>query len=109
MFVKSDNIPLIKPFLLNVQSQNKREVNNALNDLLIEEEDYKTLRDSVNNYDFIAAAFADPTAPKDTTASGLKYDIGKARLTNIYFTQQDQITGSDIRARIGEFTANMDE
>jgi len=51
MFVKSDNIPLVKPFLLNVQSQNKREVNNALNDLLIEEEDYKTLRDSVNNYD----------------------------------------------------------
>lgn len=51
MFAKSDNIPLIKPFLLSVQSQNKREVNNALNDLLIEEEDYKTLRDSVNNYD----------------------------------------------------------
>lgn len=51
MFVKSDNIPLIKPFLLNVQPQNKREVNNALNDLLIEEEDYKTLRDSVNNHD----------------------------------------------------------
>lgn len=51
MFLKSDNVPLIKPFLLNVQSQNKREVNNALNDLLIEEEDYKTLRDSVNSYD----------------------------------------------------------
>jgi clathrin heavy chain len=51
MFLKSDNIPLIKPFLLSVQGQNKREVNNALNDLLIEEEDYKTLRDSVNNYD----------------------------------------------------------
>lgn len=51
MFEKSDNIPLIKPFLLNVQPQNKREVNNAINDLLIEEEDYKTLRDSVENYD----------------------------------------------------------
>jgi clathrin heavy chain len=51
MFLKSDNIPLIKPFLLSVQSQNKREVNNALNDLLIEEEDYKTLRDSVENSD----------------------------------------------------------
>ncbi|KAK4987890.1 Clathrin heavy chain [Elasticomyces elasticus] len=51
MFEKSDNIPLIKPFLLNVQSQNKRAVNNAINDLLIEEEDYKTLRDSVENYD----------------------------------------------------------
>ncbi|KAK4216982.1 putative clathrin heavy chain [Rhypophila decipiens] len=51
LFAKSDNLPLIKPFLLNVQSQNKRTVNDAINDLLIEEEDYKTLRDSVENYD----------------------------------------------------------
>lgn len=51
MFDKSDNIPIIKPFLLNVQTQNKRIVNNAINDLLIEEEDYKTLKDSVENYD----------------------------------------------------------
>lgn len=51
MFEKSDNIPLIKPFLLNVQTQNKRAVNDAINDLLIEEEDHKTLRDSVENYD----------------------------------------------------------
>ncbi|SFQ76256.1 Family of unknown function [Hymenobacter arizonensis] len=69
----------------------------------------RTEPDSVNNYDFIIAAFTDPTAPVDTTASGLKYDIGKARLTNIYFSQEDQVTGSDIRAKIGEFTANMDE
>ena len=69
----------------------------------------RTEPDSVNNYDFILTAFTDPTAPVDTTASGLKYDIGKARLTNIYFTQNDQVTGSDVRARIGEFTANMDE
>lgn len=51
LFEKSDNIPLIKPFLINVQSQNKRAVNNAINDLLIEEEDYKTLKDSAENYD----------------------------------------------------------
>nr|POE51746.1 putative clathrin heavy chain [Quercus suber] len=51
MFEKSDNIPLIKPFLLNVQSQNKRAVNDAINDLLIEEEDYKQLRDSAENFD----------------------------------------------------------
>jgi len=51
MFEKSDNIPLIKPFLLNVQPQNKRAVNDAINDLLIEEEDYKQLRDSVENFD----------------------------------------------------------
>ncbi|RDA91082.1 hypothetical protein CP533_2985 [Ophiocordyceps camponoti-saundersi (nom. inval.)] len=51
MFQKNDSLPLIKPFLLNVQSQNKRIVNEAVNDLLIEEEDHKTLRDSVQNYD----------------------------------------------------------
>lgn len=51
MFEGSDNIPLIKPFLLSVQQQNNKVVNNAINDLLIEEEDYKTLRDSVENYD----------------------------------------------------------
>ena len=51
LFQSSDNIPLIKPFLLNVQTQNKRAVNDAINELLIEEEDYKTLRDSVDNYD----------------------------------------------------------
>ncbi|MET4075155.1 translocation/assembly module TamB domain-containing protein [Hymenobacter sp. UYCo722] len=68
----------------------------------------RTEPDSVNNYDFIIDAFVDPNAPVDTTASALKYDIGKARLTNIYFTQLDEVTGSDIRARIGEFTANMD-
>jgi clathrin heavy chain len=51
MFHKADNLPLIKPFLLNVQNQNKRTVNDAINDLLIEEEDHKVLRDSVENYD----------------------------------------------------------
>lgn len=51
LFEKSDNVPVIKPFLLNVQGQNKRVVNNAIHDLLIEEEDYKTLKDSVENYD----------------------------------------------------------
>ena len=51
LFQKSDDVPLIKPFLLNVQIQNKRTVNDAINDLLIEEQDYKTLRDSVENYD----------------------------------------------------------
>jgi clathrin heavy chain len=51
IFQKSDDIPLIKTWLINVQSKNKRTVNNAVHELLIEEEDYKTLRDSVNAYD----------------------------------------------------------
>ncbi len=69
----------------------------------------RTEPDSVNNYDFIIKAFTDPTAPKDTTSSSLKYNIGKVRLTNIYFTQNDQVTGSDLRARLGEVAVNMDE
>ncbi|KAK9849535.1 hypothetical protein MYU51_014085 [Penicillium brevicompactum] len=51
IFQSSDNIPLIKPFLLNVQSQNKRAVNDAINEILIEEEDYKLLKDSVDQND----------------------------------------------------------
>ncbi|WP_375417270.1 translocation/assembly module TamB domain-containing protein [uncultured Hymenobacter sp.] len=69
----------------------------------------RTAPDSVNNYDFIINAFSDPTAPVDTTTSSLRYNIGKARLTNIYFTQDDQIAGSDLRARLGELAVTMDE
>jgi hypothetical protein len=69
----------------------------------------RTEPDSVNNYDFIVKAFSDPNAPVDTTSSGLKYDIGRVRLTNILFTQNDQVAGSDLRAKLGELLVNMDE
>ncbi|KAK9468648.1 hypothetical protein V1512DRAFT_257573 [Lipomyces arxii] len=51
MFQKSDNLPLIKPFLVAVQEQNNAAVNAAYHDLLIEEEDYQSLRDSVDYFD----------------------------------------------------------
>lgn len=51
MFMQSDNLPLIKSFLIAVQPQNNFVVNNAYHDLLIEEEDYKSLRVSVDSYD----------------------------------------------------------
>jgi clathrin heavy chain len=51
IFQKSDDVPLVKSWLMNVQSQNKRSVNAAVHDLLIEEEDHKTLHDSVSTYD----------------------------------------------------------
>jgi clathrin heavy chain len=50
MFEKSDNIPLIKSYLNAVQSRNIEAVNNALNELFIEEEDYKSLKDSTATY-----------------------------------------------------------
>ncbi|EJD07554.1 clathrin heavy chain [Fomitiporia mediterranea MF3/22] len=51
IFQRSDNVPLIKPYLIAVQNLNVEAVNDAYNDLLIEEEDYKTLRDSIDSFD----------------------------------------------------------
>ncbi|CAK5273880.1 unnamed protein product [Mycena citricolor] len=51
MFRKQDHLPLIRNYLVAVQELNIEEVNDAYNDLLIEEEDYKTLRDSIDNFD----------------------------------------------------------
>ena len=69
----------------------------------------RTEPDSVNNYDFIIKAFSDPTAPVDTTQSTLKYDIGKVHVRNLLFTQNDQVAGSDLRAKVGDLLVNMDE
>ena len=49
MFVKSDNLPMIKPFLISVLEKNNSVVNGAYHDLLIEEEDYKSLKAAVEN------------------------------------------------------------
>ncbi|XP_006150487.1 clathrin heavy chain 2 [Tupaia chinensis] len=50
-FSKAGQLPLVKPYLRSVQSQNNKSVNEALNHLLIEEEDYQGLRASINAYD----------------------------------------------------------
>jgi clathrin heavy chain len=51
MFKKNKNIPLIKPYLMTVQDQNIQAVNEALNDLLITEEDYAALKTSIDTFD----------------------------------------------------------
>lgn len=51
MFVKSDNLPMIKPFLVSVLEKNNRVVNDAYHSLLIEENDHKALRDAIQSYD----------------------------------------------------------
>ena len=51
MFKQVDHIPLIRSYLIAVQHLNIEAVNDAYNDLLIEEEDYKTLRDSIDSFD----------------------------------------------------------
>ncbi|KAG9319692.1 hypothetical protein KVV02_006937 [Mortierella alpina] len=59
MFQKSDNLPLIKNYLVSVQSVNNLAVNTAYHDLLIEEEDFDRLRkslDAFSNFDNMALA-----------------------------------------------------
>jgi clathrin heavy chain len=59
MFQKNGHLPLIKPYLTAVQTLNNKAVNEAMNQLFIEEEDYEALRisiDSFNNFDNIALA-----------------------------------------------------
>jgi len=53
MFERSDvdHVPLIKPYLIAVQDLNIAAVNEAYNRLLIEEEDYETLRHSIDSFD----------------------------------------------------------
>lgn len=53
MFRKADNdnVPLIRSYLMSVQHHNLEAVNEAYMDLLIEEEDFETLRVSIDGYD----------------------------------------------------------
>ncbi|XP_013387362.1 clathrin heavy chain 1 isoform X2 [Lingula anatina] len=58
-FQKVNQIPLVKPYLRAVQSHNNKAINEALHNLLIEEEDYQGLRasiDAFDNFDNIALA-----------------------------------------------------
>ena len=47
---RTDALPLIKKYLENVQSNDLAAVNDALNGLYIEEEDYESLRYSIDSY-----------------------------------------------------------
>jgi clathrin heavy chain len=51
IFRKQDHIPLIRSYLIAVQHLNILAVNEAYNELLIEEEDHHTLRDSIEGFD----------------------------------------------------------
>ncbi|BBN15445.1 clathrin heavy chain [Marchantia polymorpha subsp. ruderalis] len=48
---KAGHLPLVKPYMVGVQSNNVSAVNEALNELYVEEEDYDRLRDSIDMYD----------------------------------------------------------
>jgi clathrin heavy chain len=47
----SGQLPLIMPYLQHVQRENNKVVNEAINNLLVEEENYEALRESIHDYD----------------------------------------------------------
>ncbi|XP_022666531.1 clathrin heavy chain 1-like [Varroa jacobsoni] len=59
MFAKQGHLPLVKAYLRSVQPLNNKAINEALNGLLIDEEDFTGLRasiDAFDNFDNIALA-----------------------------------------------------
>lgn len=50
-FQRSGHLSLVKPYLRSVQNHNNKAINEALNSLLIDEEDYNGLRASIDAYD----------------------------------------------------------
>jgi clathrin heavy chain len=58
-FAKAGHLALVKPYLRAVQNHNNKAINEALNNMLIDEEDYTGLRasiDAFDNFDNIALA-----------------------------------------------------
>lgn len=58
-FQKAGHVPLVRSYLHHVQKHNNKTVNEALNSLLIEEEDYEALQTSIdtyNNFDNVGLA-----------------------------------------------------
>lgn len=50
-FTKVNHLQLVKPYLRSVQNLNNKAVNEALNGLLIDEEDYNALKTSIDAFD----------------------------------------------------------
>lgn len=51
LFRKQSALPLVKEYLMNVQKTNILEVNEAVNELLVEDEDFDALRVSISSHD----------------------------------------------------------
>ena len=50
-FIQAGHLRLVKPYMVAVQSNNVSAVNEALNEIYAEEEDYDRLRESIDLHD----------------------------------------------------------
>lgn len=83
-----------------------------INDLVVENLTAKIKRvlpDTTFNFQFIVDAFAAPTTTVDTTTTApMKMALDKLRFQNIVFQLNDDVTGNNMRVRIGGAEARMD-
>ncbi len=70
---------------------------------------YRLKPDTSFNYDYIIKAFASEpdTAQKDTSASSMKFNIGKIVFKNILATFHDDETGNNVYFYLGNFNTNI--
>jgi translocation and assembly module TamB len=69
----------------------------------------RVLPDTVFNFQFIVDAFVPKTTTVDTTTSApMKMALDKLSLSNVVFQMADDVTGNNMRVRIGNAEARMD-
>ena len=74
LFEQAGQLHLVKPYMVAVQSNNVTAVNEALNELYVEEEDYERLRESVDMHDnFDQIGLAQKVKVKFVTAQCLLF------------------------------------
>ena len=89
-------LPLIEQFLKNVQNQNISAVNEALNEILINNDDHETLRSSVVEYDnfdhlTLAKKLESHSLLEFRRISALLYRKNKKWAESIKLSQQDSL------------------
>ncbi|MFA5417334.1 MAG: translocation/assembly module TamB domain-containing protein [Bacteroidales bacterium] len=70
---------------------------------------YNTESDSLFNYNFLIAAFADTSQPSDQNKSPWAFNLGELQLTNIRLHYHDEYTGMNLNALLGDLKLEMDE
>jgi len=71
---------------------------------------YRTNPDTTFNFDYIVKAFAGndtTTKPKDTTGSGMKFDINRIVFKDILATFKDDVSGNDVYFYLGNFETKV--
>lgn len=71
---------------------------------------YRTKPDTTFNFDYIVKAFAGSdttTKPKDTTGSGMKFDINRIVFKDILATFKDDNSGNDVYFYLGNFETKV--